>query len=338
MKKSRIVVTLRFTRIFLLCTTVISLGSAIALSTNVAHAASATANEWKPGYIIDDSIFYNSNDMTASDIQAFLNSKVPVCDTYGTQQSEYGGGTRAAYSASRGYYPPFTCLKDFSMDVPAQAANSYCSAITPGTKSAATIIQEVSRACGIGSKVLLVILEKEQGLVSDTWPWSNQYRSATGYGCPDTAPCDAEYYGFFNQVYNAARQFKVYAANPGSYRYKPYQSNFIYWSPSLDSCGGSQVFIQNVATAGLYNYTPYQPNLAALGNLYGSGDGCSSYGNRNFWRMFTDWFGLPNATDKTIPFGNSSDTPITGDWDRNGTTDVGVWRAGVFYLRTPPKF
>ena len=25
-----------------------------------------------------------------------------------------------------------------------------------------------------------------------------------GYGCPDTAACDAQYYGFFNQVYSAA--------------------------------------------------------------------------------------------------------------------------------------
>ncbi len=28
-----------------------------------------------------------------------------------------------------------------------------------------------------------------------------------------------------------------------------------------------------------------------MNNLYGTGDGCSAYGNRNFWRMYTDWFG-----------------------------------------------
>ncbi|MBC7404826.1 MAG: hypothetical protein H7252_03970 [Cytophaga sp.] len=49
--------------------------------------------------------------------------------------------------------------------------------------------------------------------------------------------------------------------------------------------------MENQATAGLYNYTPYQPNTAALANLYGTGDSCSAYGNRNFWRMFYDWFG-----------------------------------------------
>ena len=47
------------------------------------------------------------------------------------------------------------------------------------------------------------------------------------------------------------------------------------------NCGTSSVYIQNQATAGLYNYTPYQPNAAALANLYGTGDSCSAYGNRN---------------------------------------------------------
>jgi len=54
--------------------------------------------------------------------------------------------------------------------------------------------------------------------------------------------------------------------------------------------------LQNQATAGLYNYTPYQPNQAALNNLYGSGDACSAYGNRNFWRIYIDWFGSPTST------------------------------------------
>ena len=55
------------------------------------------------------------------------------------------------------------------------------------------------------------------------------------------------------------------------------------------------MFIDNQATAALYVYTPYRPNAAALGNMYGTGDSCSSYGNRNFWRMFSDWFGNPTS-------------------------------------------
>ncbi len=135
-----------------------------------------------------------------------------------------------------------------------------------------------------------MLLEKEQGLVTDDFPGSGQYRSATGYGCPDTAVCDSQYYGFFNQVYNAALQFKRYAASPTSWNHVAGRVNAVRYSPNA-ACGSSNVFIQNQATAGLYNYTPYQPNAAALANLYGTGDGCSSYGNRNFWRIYTDWFG-----------------------------------------------
>ncbi len=58
-----------------------------------------------------------------------------------------------------------------------------------------------------------------------------------------------------------------------------------------EGCGSSPVYIQNQATANLYYYTPYQPNAAAIRAGYGEGDGCSSYGNRNFYQYFTDWFG-----------------------------------------------
>ncbi len=60
------------------------------------------------------------------------------------------------------------------------------------------------------------------------------------------------------------------------------------------------MYIENQATAGLYIYTPYVPNQAALNNLYGTGDGCSAYGNRNFWRTFTDWFGSTRQQNRKI--------------------------------------
>lgn len=74
--------------------------------------------------------------------------------------------------------------------------------------------------------------------------------------------------------------------------YIPYRPgvSYIRWSPN-GACGGDNVNIVNRATAALYSYTPYQPNQAALNNLYGTGDGCSAYGNRNFWRDFNNWFG-----------------------------------------------
>lgn len=249
-----------------------------------------SGSQFHPGRISDDGVFFQGSTMSVDEIQAFLDAKVPSCDTNGVQP--YAGTTRAAYSSARGYPPPFICLKDYVQDTPAQVAESgLCSAISArsGTSSA-QIIHTVAQACGINPKVLLVLLQKEQILVTDDWPWPIQYRSATGFGCPDTAPCETQYYGFFNQVFLAARQYKRYARDADLYNHVAGRTNSVRFSPN-SSCGSSNVFIENQATAGLYNYTPYQPNAAALANLYGTGDGCSAYGNRNFWRMFNDWFG-----------------------------------------------
>ncbi|MDB5185891.1 MAG: hypothetical protein JWL85_414 [Candidatus Saccharibacteria bacterium] len=288
-------------------------------------ASALSGGEFQAGRIMDDGVFFNPNNMSVQQIQEFLNAKVPVCDTNGTQMHS-SGMTRAAYGASKGYPAPFICLKDYRQDTTNKSAEAgLCNGHTAGNKSAAQIIGEVANSCGVSPKVLLVLLQKEQSLVTDDWPWSVQYRSATGYGCPDTAPCDAEYYGFFNQVYAAARQFKVYAKNPASYNYRSLRDNFILYNPNT-ACGGSNIYIQNQATAGLYVYTPYQPNQAALNNLYGSGDGCSAYGNRNFWRMFNDWFGsthVPNYswqpvgqyayTDETKTTGKATTNLLPGD-------------------------
>lgn len=240
----------------------------VSATTTQDTAEAATGSDFNPGNIISDAVFYNPGTMTRAEIQSFLNARVPNC--------------RSGY----------VCLKNFSQATSSQGAKSEgCKAYAGSSKeSGASIIAKVAAACGINPQVLLVLLEKEQGLVTDSWPSSRQYRSATGYGCPDTADCDASYYGFFNQVYNAAYQFKKYQASPNSRGYVAGRWNSIQWHPNA-GCGSTNVYIENQATAALYIYTPYRPNEAALGNLYGTGDGCSSYGNRNFWRMFPDWFG-----------------------------------------------
>lgn len=257
--------------------------------THVDTTSALSGGEFQAGRIIDDALFFNQGDMSQQQIQDFLNAKVPTCDTNGTQMR--GSVTRASYGTSQGYPPPYTCLKSYSQTTATRAPESgLCNGHTAGNKSSAQIIYEVSVSCGVSAKALIVLLQKEQSLITDDWPWSIQYRSATGYGCPDTAPCDAEYYGFFNQVYSAARQFKRYAKDAQLFNYRSNRNNTINYNPNA-GCGSSSIFIQNPATAGLYNYTPYQPNQAALNNLYGTGDSCSAYGNRNFWRMFNDWFG-----------------------------------------------
>lgn len=169
-----------------------------------------------------------------------------------------------------------------------------------GGQTAAQIIYTISQQYQINPQVLIVLLQKEQGLITDTWPLASQYRSATGYGCPDTAACDSQYYGLTAQLTWAATMFRAIVTNnqnwsnpyrSGTSWYTPYVlgNNFIQWNPQ-SSCGGSVVNIQNRATQALYNYTPYQPNASALNSGYGTGDSCGSYGNRNFYLYFTSWF------------------------------------------------
>lgn len=253
------------------------------------RASALSGSDFNASRIIDDSIFFNSSTMSPNDIQAFLNAKVPSC--------------RSGY----------TCLKDYVQTYGNTSADSFCGGLGGGTKSAAQIIYEVAKECGVNPQSILVTLQKEQSLITDTWPEPTQYRSATGYGCPDTAACDSQYYGFFNQVYRFARQVKRYVAQPGQYNYAAGRTSYIgYQVASVSGCGGTNLTLQNGATAALYNYTPYQPNPAALNNLYGQGDRCSAYGNRNFWRLFNDWFGPTNG-DLVRSVDNATIYLISGD-------------------------
>lgn len=280
------------------------------LTNSTPTASAADAANFKPGRIIDDYVFYNNNSMSTSQVQSFLNARMQNCDTNGTgAATEWGRPdlTRATlasyirngtngYTRDTGFHaPPYTCLKDYTQDTPQmESASGLCGGISAkSNQTSSQIVKAIANACGISPQVLLVLLQKEQSLVTDNWPLDRQYESATGFACPDTAPCDPAYDGFFYQVYYAARQFKIYQAYPNNYNYRAGQTNSIYWHPDLSRCGSSNVYIENQATAALYIYTPYRPNQAALNNLYGTGDSCSSYGNRNFWRLFTDWFGNP---------------------------------------------
>lgn len=155
-------------------------------------------------------------------------------------------------------------------------------------KSAAEVIYEVAQQYRINPQVLLVLLQKEQSLITDSSITQNQLDKATGYACPDTAPCDQSRSGFYRQVSGAAYLFRTVL--DGGWSNYPIGNNYIQYNPNTN-CGGTTVYVENLATSALYRYTPYQPNTAALNAGYGSGDMCSSYGNRNFVYLFTDWFG-----------------------------------------------
>ncbi|QGQ18878.1 hypothetical protein GC089_06015 [Cellulomonas sp. JZ18] len=245
------------------------------------EARAADLSRFDPGLIITDRAFTDAGAMTAAQVQAFLDARAPSC-------VPGPDGT--------------PCLRHARFDTTSRPADDRCRGAYQGAagETAAQIITKVAVACSISPRVLLVTLQKEQGLVtaSGSSLTATRYRSAMGFGCPDTAACDARYYGFFNQVYQAAWQFNSYALNPTRYAHRPGVTVNVRFHPNA-ACGSAPVFIANQATASLYNYTPYQPNAAALAAGYGTGDACSSYGNRNFWSYYTDWFGRPDAGDPT---------------------------------------
>ncbi len=262
-------------------------------------AAAADLSRFDPGLIITDRSFTDSRAMDAGQIQSFLDARAASC------------------VAGRDGTP---CLRTARFDTATRAADDRCRGGYQGAsgESAAQIIAKVAVACSISPRVILVTLQKEQGLVtaSGTSLTASRYRSAMGFGCPDTAACDSRYYGFFNQVYQAAWQFQNYALNPTRYAHRAGATAQVRFHPDA-TCGSSPVRIANQATASLYNYTPYQPNAAALAAGYGTGDACSSYGNRNFWSYYTDWFGRPDAGD---PIGRVESVTATGS-----TVTVSGW-------------
>lgn len=298
----------------LLATLTFSLSVSAFTASHTARAISAS--EWRAGRIIDTNIFTNSNAMSVAEIQTFLNSRMGTggydsvpgsCDTNGTRNAApYNSSvSRASYAASIGKPTKWTCLNDY-YEVPKLTpgpgipANNYGSSTIPsGAKSAAQLIWDAAQTYDISPLVLLVTIQKESAgpLTTDDWPWQSQYTYAMGAHCPDSGPggsanCDPNYSGFSIQISESAALMRYYLDNMSApwWPYKKVGNNAIQYHPNTN-CGNSTVFVENSATAALYTYTPYQPNTAALNNMYGTGDGCSAYGNRNFWRIFNDWFG-----------------------------------------------
>ena len=247
-----------------------------------AEVEAASLDAFDAGYIISDYQMKNYQSMTEAKIQEFLTKKNGCKNTDVGLYNELSGKYSTIHWHFSGGH--FVCLSEelFGDGI------KYGEDLNAGEgETAAHIIWQAAQDYKINPQVLIVLLEKEQGLITDPYPHSGQYRSATGYGCPDTAPCNEKYYGFKNQVRKAAELFK--AVLDGGWTNYPLGQNYIQYNPSA-SCGGSMVNVRNLATSALYRYTPYQPNAAALAAGYGTAE-CGAYGNRNFYLYFQDWFG-----------------------------------------------
>lgn len=250
---------------------------AISSVTFLLHANDRTeASSFNAGRIIDDAIFTDVS-MTEAQIQTFLNNINS------------------------------TCLKNFRTQEPT-GGGKYGNNV-----SVARAIWRVSQEHRINPKVILATLEKEQGLVTRKDCPSWRYNTALGYACPDTGPCDTAAFGFSVQLYQGARHFRgFFDQSPGwIVPYTP-GTRYVQYNPNA-ACGGSNVTIQNRATASLYSYTPYQPNAATRAAAPGQTVNCGAYGNINFWRYFTNWFG--STTNISIPgCGAATNTTLSCVW------------------------
>lgn len=221
-----------------------------------------------PGLIISDADLHNSDTMTEAEIAQFI--------------ATWNAGCRPGHDGT-------PCLQDWRGDAPDFAEDDSCWFFEGGENlTAAQVIYQAAQACEMNPQVILVILQKEQGLITasgrNLQPF--RYRSAMGFACPDNEPCDPEFEGFSRQVYYGARQFQKYRIYPDKYQFQAGVTKKVPYNAD-PSCGSAEVSIRNQATASLYNYTPHQPNDAAL---HGRGDACSSWGNLHFYAYWNAWF------------------------------------------------
>jgi hypothetical protein len=303
-----------------------------------------SASNFNAGRIIDVGVFTNANSMSVDQIQSFLNAEVPTCDTSGSQSftapngqvmthAQWGAEYDSANSTNIGA-APYVCLENY-IENPSTGQNNLQnpSASIPGGESAAWIIYNAAQANNINPQVLLTTLQKEQGLITDNWPWTNEYTEAMGFNCPDSGGCSG-FAGFYQQVTAAAAQYRNYLNNPNDFNYVV-GNNSIAYAPG---CSGSTVNIQNQATAALYDYTPYQPNSNVLANTNptGSSSGpggavsgsCNAYGNRNFWWYFNTWFGTTLANGNAYSFVTSSASSLNYNPGQTGSVTIVLENTG----------
>jgi hypothetical protein len=223
-----------------------------------------------------------------------------------------------------------------------ESRGSYLAAyavIDPNTGLTETAAQAIYNRCQankISPRFVLVLLQKEQGLIEDPAPDQGSLDWATGYGCPDGGGCNSRWQGFWKQVNSATLQFYDYMANPGDYNYKKGNTYIFENKYSTIVDGSVTVTPYNIATAALYNYTPHVYN-----------------GNYNFYILWQKYFsrGYPDGSllqvkgDKTVwliqndrkrPF--ASRAVLISRFDENKIIAVEKADLDKFGTSTPIKF
>ena len=171
-------------------------------------------------------------------------------------------------------------------------------------RTAAELIWDASQASGLNPQVILVTLNKEQGLVTtvsctELSTLQRALNHAMGFDCPDGSGCGNLFPGFYYQLFgnldtegnrylgaakSLMRSFNTPGGRGPNLGGAPSKiGNQVTLDNTLGGYSGIQarqtVTMGNLATAALYRYTPHVFN-----------------GNYNFWKFFTSWFKYPNGT------------------------------------------
>lgn len=183
-------------------------------------------------------------------------------------------------------------------------------------RTAAELIWDASVQSGLNPQVILVTLNKEQGLITS----ANNYTSdrlqkaldrAMGFDCPDGNGCGNLFPGFYYQLFGnfdsnnnrylgaAKSLMKSFLTSGGRGPVVNGVASRVGDVITLDNTlGGYEnilpqqtVSLSNKATAALYRYTPHVFN-----------------GNYNFWKFFQSWFKYPNGT--LLKLATNTDTYI----------------------------
>lgn len=217
----------------------------------ISLASSANAAVFNPNNIISDLEMLDSDTMSEKEIQQFLENKGSYLANYRTVNSD--GETRTA------------------AQIIYEAAHNYdCSDVANLSSSPTRAERAIKcKPISINPKALLILLQKEQSLITDAAPRQTQLDWALGYGCPDGEKCNTRWQGFGKQLNSASLQFYDYITNPYSYKYQKGNTYTLSNTSNPDSI----VTPENHATAALYNYTPH---------VY--------WGNFNFFNLWNKFF------------------------------------------------
>jgi hypothetical protein len=233
--------------LFVLLTFVTSSVLSLVINSGVPYAK---AGGFDQDNLIGNDVFINTDAMSASGIQSFLNSKGGFLKDF----SENGrSAAQIIYDAAHGY-------GDGTGTINGIALNSSTGTVSP--------------------QIILVTLQKEQGLITMPSRNDSSLTAAMGYGCPDGSSCNPSYAGFTKQVENGAWQLRYNyeaASKDDNWRTTYYGSQtfpskpgYVGQTVTLD---GYTATFNNAATASLYRYTPHIYN-----------------GNYNFVNIYNSYF------------------------------------------------